>query len=219
MLTRSGILGVAAAAILAACTTYTGSTDNPIERSLTWFSYVAGDDIRASCTAGSRDHFRFVYNANYEQQVRAYDLQGVEGGADYLARARNRPGNVARFQFSNPLGPWELDRSTARLTNAQAATIIDAFGRDAAAAPDPAGQQVKSNEYYWIVSSCNAGTFRIWVFDQDRVDLSGLAFVPELRAFDETGVAFREARRVEGFDDGAFYIKINSTADGTVRGL
>jgi len=217
----SGMRIAALAGVLAVggCTTYTGSADNPVERSFTGFSYVAGDDIKAACAPGSRDHFRFVYNANYEQQMRAYDLKGVEGGADLVARARNESGNVARLSFSNPLGPWELDRAQTRLTNAQAANIIAALDRDAGSAPSAAGQQLASNTYYWVVAGCSAGNFRIWAFDQDKVDLSALAFSAALRGYDQTDVGFRAAKRVEGFADNVFYIKINATADGLVGRL
>ncbi len=202
---------------LGACTSYTGSVSNPVERSLTWFSYVGGDDIHKACHAGGRDHFRFVYNAVYEKQIRTYEVQGVESGAQYTARARNESGQVSRFQFSNPLGPWELSRADVVLTNDQAGAIISALSRDAAAAPDPAGRQVASNEFYWIVSACNAGRFRVWLFEQDKTDLSALAFLPELLRYDETGIPFRAVEPVEGFDDKAFYIKINAAADGIVR--
>lgn len=90
---------------LAACTTFDGTTDNPVERSLTWFSYVGGDDIRAACTPDGPDQFRFVYNAVYERQIRAYDLRLGADGADQTSRARNQAGNVGNFQISNPLGP------------------------------------------------------------------------------------------------------------------
>lgn len=205
--------------LLGACTTYTGAADNPVERSLTWFSYVAGDDVRASCQADSRDHFRFVYNAVYQKQIRAYDLEGTEAGAAFTARVRNEPGNISNFRIQDPLGPWALEEARENLTNAQASEIIDALSRDAEGAPPSAGQQLASNAFYWIVSGCSAGTFRLWVFDQDRVDINALEFAAALRALDETGIAFREAKPVEGFDDGAFYIKINRTGDGTVRGL
>lgn len=210
---------VLVALALAGCTTSVETGGNPIERSLTWFSYVAGDDIKAGCTATSRGHFRFVYNAVYDKQIRVYELKGIEGGADFVARARNEPGNVARFSFSNPLGPWELKRSEMRLTDVQAAEIISALNQDAALAPSPAGQQLASNEFYWIIAACNAGNFGIWAFDQDKVKLSDLTFVPELLSHDQTDVSFRKPKTVEGFDDGAFYIKINSEADGTVRGF
>jgi hypothetical protein len=43
---------------------------NPVQRSLTWFSYVSGDDIRKACLGGGRDNFRLVYKASYEKQIR-----------------------------------------------------------------------------------------------------------------------------------------------------
>ncbi len=210
-------LALAGAVVLGACTGYTGSAANPLERSLKWFSYVGGDDIRDACRAGGRDHFRFVYNAVYEEQIRAYELQGVADGAQYVARARNEGGDVSKFQLSNPLGPWELERSEARLTNEQAAKIVNALSRDAASAPPSAGRQVGSDEFYWIVAACNAGSFRIWAFEQGPVELSELAFVPELLAYDRTGIPLREFKGFEGFDQNAFYIKINANADGIVR--
>lgn len=213
-MSASRIAGLLVVFIVSGCTTYTGSADNPVARSFTWFSYVAGDDIKVACTPGSRDRFRFVYNANYEQQIRTYDLKGVEGGADFVARARNESGNVARLSFSNPLGPWELERAEIGLSNTQAAELIAALSSDAGAAPPAAGQQLASNSYYWIVAGCNAGSFRVWAFDQGRVNLSELAFAEILRRHDQTGIAFRPARPVEGFADNVFYIRINSDADG-----
>ncbi|MBT5571652.1 MAG: hypothetical protein HOJ90_10575 [Alphaproteobacteria bacterium] len=210
---------VAALLTLAACTTYTGSDGNPLSRSFTWFSFVAGDDIKAACTPDSNDHYRFVYNGVYERQIRAYELRGREEGASYSARARNEGGNLGRFAFSNPLGPWELQKSERILTEVQALQIINAYNADVAVAPNSAGQQFKSNAFYWIVASCQNGDFRIFAFDQDKVDLNALGFAVALLANDETGVTFRKAKPVEGFDDRAFYIKINDAADGTVGGL
>lgn len=202
--------------LLAGCTTFTGNVSNPFERSFTWFSYVAGDDIRAACTADAPDAYRFVYNAFYERQIRAYDLTQAGDGAELLSRARNRAGNVARFQLNNPLGPWELDRSTVALDAAQAAAITEAFAADAASAPSSAGRQVASNQFYWIVAACRAGTFGLTVFDDRRTDLGALAFPEALLAHDGTGVAFEPVKPVEGFSDGAFNIKINQNADGIV---
>jgi hypothetical protein len=50
------------------------NVDQPIVRSLNWFSYVASDDIRAACRPGGRDRLRLVYNALWEEQVRTYEL-------------------------------------------------------------------------------------------------------------------------------------------------
>jgi len=39
-----------------------GSADNPVNQSLNWFSYVAGDDIRAASVTVTPDDFRFFWN-------------------------------------------------------------------------------------------------------------------------------------------------------------
>lgn len=209
---------VVAALGLAACTTFDGSTDNPVERSLTWFSYVAGDDIRAACTTGSPDQYRFVYNAVYARQIRAYDLRLGTDGADQTSRARNRAGNVANFQFGNPLGPWELRRSDARLTGVEAAAIVDGLQRDVDKAPASAGQRLRSNKFYWAVAACQSGAFRLHAFEQDRVAIKSLEFRAPLLAHDMTAVEFFEAEQIEGFADNAFEIRINRTGDG-ITGL
>lgn len=201
---------------LAACTTYEGSVDNPVERSFSWFSYVAGDDIRAACRAGSPDRYRFVYNGVYQRQIRAYDLRLNEDGGELTSRARDKPGNVANFQFLNPLGPWELRRSVARLTGVDVAEIVDGLQRDVAAAPVSAGQRLRSNKFYWVVAACQSGMFRLHAFEQDRVELGALTFRGPLLAHDKTNVDFAEAKQIEGFSDGSFEIRINKSGDGTV---
>ncbi|MBT5944710.1 MAG: hypothetical protein HOK98_05170 [Rhodospirillaceae bacterium] len=202
--------------VLAACTTFKGSVDNPVERSLTWFSFVAGDDIRAACATDSVDHYRFVYNAVYERQIRAYELRLGADGADQTSRARTKAGNVANFQLRNPLGPWELRRSDAQLTNAEVAAILDGLQQDIQDAPASAGQRLRSNKFYWAVAACEAGVFRLHAFEQDRVEIEALAFRGPLLAHDTTEVKFFEAEQIEGFSDNAFEIRINRTGDGIV---
>src|SRR5262245_5338565 len=62
-------------------TRYEPKVDNPLTRSFYWFRYVPGTDIRERCTAGGLNHVRLVYNAIWNEQVRAYDvsLQGANG--------------------------------------------------------------------------------------------------------------------------------------------
>ena len=48
------------------------NVDQPVVRSLNWFSYVAAEDVRATCRTGGRSRLRLVYNALWEEQVRAY---------------------------------------------------------------------------------------------------------------------------------------------------
>ncbi len=198
---------------LSACTTFQGSTSNPIERSLTWFSFLAGDDIRASCEPGSPDHYRFVYNAIYQVQIRAYELIPTPGGAQLTVRARGRSGLVNRFSFDNPFGPWALTQGEAQLDNPTAAAIVDAYATAVEVSPSSAGQNLDSNEYYWLVASCSAGNFALNAFLDPKVDINALEFPKLLLAHDTTGIPFREAEFVEGFTDGVFTVRINRAGD------
>src|SRR5471030_2730397 len=48
--------------------------DQPLTRSLNWFAYVGGDDIREACRPGGRNRIRLIYNALWEEQVRTYEF-------------------------------------------------------------------------------------------------------------------------------------------------
>src|SRR6185369_3989227 len=48
--------------------------EEPIVRTFNWFSYAGGDDIRSACESGGRNRVRLVYNAVWEEQVRAYEV-------------------------------------------------------------------------------------------------------------------------------------------------
>ena len=50
------------------------NVEKPIVRSFHWFDFVAADDIRAACVPGGRNRLRLIYNALWEEQVRAYDI-------------------------------------------------------------------------------------------------------------------------------------------------
>jgi hypothetical protein len=206
---------IVAAALLTGCT-YNGEPGNPVERSFTWFSYIGGDDIRAACRAGGADHYRFVYNGHYELQIRAYDLVPISGGAELTARARGRSGNIRRFSFNEPFGPWALERAAAPLSNAQAEQIVAALSEAAAKAPPAAGQSMQSYEFFWLVTACSSGKFGIFVFRWPEVDINELAFVRLLLAQDYTGVPFEKARQIEGMRQNSFGVAVNSAGNGLV---
>jgi hypothetical protein len=212
---RLRCLAVAGLVALTSCT-YTGESGNPVARSLTWFSFVGGEDIRAACDAGAPDHFRFVYNGHYRLQIRAYDLAPVAGGGELSARARGRGGDVGKFSFDEPLGPWTLDRGVVRLDNDEAAAIVDALSDAAAKAPPAAGQSMQSYEFFWIVTSCSAGRFGLHVFRWPELAIDTLPFVPLLLAHDRTGVPFQPTRQVEGMQEYSFGIAINAAGNGLV---
>ena len=46
----------------------------PVPFKFTYFSYLNGDDIRSNCANDGPEILRFLYDGDYTEQVRTYDL-------------------------------------------------------------------------------------------------------------------------------------------------
>jgi len=183
--------------VLAACA-YQGAIDQPITLKLTWFSYLNGDDIRSTCAPGSPESFRLVYNGNYNEQLRSYEIvgDGIGGGA-YIARVMTGGGlDVTKFSFSDPqaVAGWTVTR--ALLAPANMADLVSALDKSGAFAPAPDGLRMASEEFFWISAACHQGAFyfNAWLNPSER--FSRLVFPEVLLRYDRTEIAFNPPRVV-----------------------
>lgn len=196
---RAAILALLASALSQAACTYSGGIDNPIARKLNWFSYVAGDDIKAKCTPTAPTQYRLVYNANWDEQVRAYDFRQSlikDGGAMLFSQIFGGATNVSSFSLTDPLGPARGVSGEVRLTQDQFLAISHAIDDSGFGQPSPAGLRLESWDFYWVVSACVAGQFHFnaWLYPSARYD--GIRFDQLLFAADGTGVAVNPPRRM-----------------------
>lgn len=214
---------------LAACS-YQGDIDNPLTIKATWFSHLNGDDIRTACVEGSTPHYRLIYNADYDEQLRSYEVVGDgAGGATLTARVYGSSGLVVnRIQFSDPLGWARATKRDTVLSAAQVAGLDAALQDSGAFAPAPEGLQLFSKETYWVSTLCRDGVvfFNAWRFPSDR--FAAITFDELLFALDETGIAVREPvavpvgasaragvpRRRQGVDDRGNYFNVKVGDNG-----
>ncbi|MPZ11538.1 MAG: hypothetical protein GEU89_15225 [Kiloniellaceae bacterium] len=187
------IWALLAGSLLAACS-YRGDIDNPLTLKATWLSYLNGDDIRAACVEGAPPRYRLIYNADYDEQLRSYELVGDgAGGAQLTARVLGPSGLVVNeVTFSDPLAFTRWTRSEARLDAGRLAEFDAALAASGAFAPAPQGLQLFSKETYWISNLCRDGVFHFnaWRFPSDRY--AAITFDALLFALDETGIPVRE---------------------------
>lgn len=185
-------LALLAAALAAGCS-YRGDIDDPLTIKATWFSYLNGDDIRAACVEGSGTRYRLIYNADYDAQLRSYEVTaGADGAATLVSRVQGPSGLVVnRMSLSDPLGWARWTKSVTPLSPAQLESLDDALARSGAFGPAPSGLQLFSKETYWVSNLCRNGTFAFnaWRFPSDRY--AAIAFDELLFALDQTGVAVR----------------------------
>jgi len=190
-------LGLLACALLAGCS-YQGNIDNPLTLKATWFSYLNGDDIRAGCTEGSGRRYRLVYNADYDEQLRSYEVaDDGAGGAMLVARVQGPSGLVVNnISFSDPLGWARWTKSVTALSAQDVGRLDAALEESGALAAPPQGLQLFSKETYWISILCRDGmvSFNAWRFPSDRYE--AITFDDLLFALDGTGVEVRAPQAV-----------------------
>ena len=183
--------------LLAACT-YQGGIDNPITIKATWFSYLAGDDIRAACTAGALTQYRLIYNGNYEEQLRSYEVATAGSGrASYKVRVQTGQGlDLTRLSFSDPLAPARWDTRQEWLNGQEMAELEAALAASGAFDPAPQGLRLASEEFYWIMSACRNGVFvfNAWRYPSQR--FAALRFPGVLLRHDQTQIALNPPRKV-----------------------
>lgn len=188
---------VVAGGVLAGCT-YRGDIDNPTTIKATWFSYLNGDDIRSTCVEGAPLHYRLIYNADYDKQVRSYEVigdgpAGGGGGAQLTVRVAGESGlDVTKLRFDDPLAFARWTRSDAPLGASVVEQLDTELQASGAFAPAPKGLQLFSKETYWISNLCRDGvySFNAWRYPSDRFD--AISFDDLLFVLDETGVAVRQ---------------------------
>ena len=180
-------------AALASCS-YRGDIDNPATLKATWFSYLNGDDIRASCVEGAPLSYRLIYNADYDKQLRSYEAIGdASGGAHLTVRVLGESGLVlSDVTFNDPLGFARWTKQESQLEAAQVVTLDKALQASGAFGPAPEGLQLFSKETYWISNLCRDGvfSFNAWRFPSQRYE--EITFDKRLFELDTTGIPVRE---------------------------
>jgi hypothetical protein len=190
----------------AACTSGGhGYQDDPVARKLSWFSYIKGDDVRARCEPGMPDQFRFVYNGIYVEQVRTYDIEPSPLPNHMRMTIRvTEKANLAEIALdpANPdfMKPWRpktavVDLPAAEVERLKRALMADGFS----SRPAPA-RSISSIEFYWAVSACLDGQFKLNAYVWPSRPFDEAAFPKLLFGWDMTEVAINRPRKADTLD-------------------
>ncbi|WP_165837516.1 hypothetical protein [Zavarzinia aquatilis] len=181
------------AAVLAGCMPH-GAADFSLGRVPGWFRYLSGDDIKAACEAGGPDVTRFVYNARWTEQVRAYELRPAPYGAS-IDQWVWGPGTLLA---ATPAGPdMQAKKAQVGIDRPRLARLAAALAQSDVAGAAPRGRFLRSDTFYWVVASCTAGRFHFNAFQAGDGRFEALSFPQELFAADRTGVAVNMPRPLD----------------------
>jgi hypothetical protein len=154
---------------------------------------------RSRCVAGAPARYRLVYNAVWDEQVRAYDLRrsATGSGAVLDAHVFGGPANLAAgFSPLDPTGPWRGASSQQTLDENAYRALIRAVEESGFGEPAPSGLTLPSWGFYWAVSACAAGRyhFNAWRYPSDRFER--IRFDRPLFTADRTGVPVNRPRQL-----------------------
>jgi hypothetical protein len=196
------VAGTLAFSALAACNTPPDrAIDTPFARSLNWFGYVGGDDIRAACPAQDRSRIRVVYNGLWEEQVRIYEIfPQTDGTAGLTTRVLADQGVVTNILIDSAdsvSGPWNTKRGQRVLTREENRELMDLLLQSLAFGPPRDGLRLPDNDFWLTVASCRN---RVWGFQAYHYPSDGFAnarFIERLFALDSVQVPVNRPRRLE----------------------
>jgi hypothetical protein len=181
-----------AAVLAAAACSNVEQARTPVIGRLSWFALLEGRDIREACVVGAPARYRFVYNGDYEDQTRVYDLVATSDGARLQTVVSSA--QITLFSYgSGYKNPWRPEReSTATLDRDAYRGLARAVEADGFGAPTRTEIAFPSWSYYWIVSACAEGRFHINGWLAANKDAPKLTFPDLLLAHDKTEIPFAE---------------------------
>lgn len=188
---------------LSACAYEGAGIDSPVVRKGVWFDFLDGGDIRRACKPGAPEHYRFVYNGIYQEQVRIYELAPGAGGAPTLDVRVLMPGATALIHLDGRRSPLELNPDkTARivLRDSDRELLKRAMASAGAFAGPPVGLRLESDSFYWTVAACADGKpyFSAYLWPSEAFDKA--AFGPLLFGWDQTGEKVNPPRKAPSYE-------------------
>ncbi|PWR19822.1 hypothetical protein [Zavarzinia compransoris] len=190
----AAVLAALAAALAATACMPRGPAEFNLGRLPGWYRYLAGDDIRQACAAGGPDRVRFVYNAVWTEQVRAYELKF----ADYGAQVDQYVWGPAALLAGTTSGPQiRAEKANIGIDRARLARLERAMAASDVQGPSPQGKFLRSDNFYWVVASCRQGRFHFNAFQAGDGRFEALTFPEQLFEADRTDIAVNRPRRLD----------------------
>jgi hypothetical protein len=177
------------------------AVEQPIVRSLNWFSYVGGDDIRAACQPGGRNHLRLIYNALWQEQVRTYEIflqpDGTAGMTVGVLADQGNLSNLLIGSGSDVTNPWRMRKGERLLDAAETRELLGLLEASAAFGPPRDGLRLPDNDFWWTVASCRNGVWGFQAYHYPSDGFANVKFAEKLLTWDNVKVAVNRPRQLE----------------------
>lgn len=179
--------------LLGGCAYTGGDIGDPIHRKFHWFSFVAGDDIAANCSAGLPDRVRLVYNAVWGEQIRIYEWDSVRRSLRVRVIGA---GDLRDIRLGDPVSAWRASEASVALDAAAYDGLIAAVADSGGFGPPAVGVELPARSYHWAAATCYQGKFTFTGWAYPSAAFAAARFPAALFALDPGRDGVRPARPI-----------------------
>lgn len=181
------------------------NVEKPVVRSFHWFDFVAANDIRAACVPGGRSRLRLIYNALWEEQVRAYEIflqpDGTAGmNIGVLEGQGNVTTGITNMLISTPsdiFAPWSMKGGQRLLNAAETRDLVGLLEESRAFGPPRDGMRLPDNDFWWTVASCRNGVWGFQAYHYPTDGFANVKFSAKLFSWDAVPIPVSPPRKLE----------------------
>jgi hypothetical protein len=190
--------------LLVACSYNNKEDQSPLARKLSWFSYLASDDIRESCGKTVVNQFRFVYNAMYLEQVRTYDLEPIRGDLSRIKMKITQKAELSLLEIDTKkmdfLKPWRPIKSNTDIRKEDVELLTKSLESVNFFSPNESVTRLSSKDFYWLVTACVRGVFFQRAYLWPEYNFDDIGFISLLKSWDFSNIAYNPPRKTDLFN-------------------
>lgn len=159
---------VALVLMVAACQAR-GPADGRLGFRFQWLSYLQADDIRNTCDPAGPDRVRMIYNADFNREIRTFDLHLYDGAGQMETRRWSSAATIVATGGSINAAFDPQETAQVALNAGQVRELTDAFETSGFPGPVPVGEVLRSDAHFWVGLACVDGIFGIQVWSGERL--------------------------------------------------
>ncbi len=190
--------------LLAACSYKNTIDQSPLARKLSWFSYLASDDIRDKCGKTVVTQFRFVYNAMYLEQVRTYDLGPLNRNLSRIKINIMQKAELSLVEMdANKIDffkPWRPIKTNTDIRTKDVELLIKSLESIDFFSQNERTTRLASKDFYWLVTACVNGVFSQKAYPWPKYKFEDLGFISLLKLWDFSNIRYNRPRKTDLFE-------------------
>ena len=173
---------------------------NPVERKMGWFTYLAGDDMAEKCQSTSPTKIRLIQNLGYYDYVGVYNLTFLSKGDGLLVSDRFARLNLLNLSVSDSLKSARGVQKTATISADMVQLMQQEIDSVGLFETDFETMRAWSSQHYRVLMICDRGKMSFYAdkfpWNMTEVGQSAAQLFDQIRKLDPIDADFPPAKKI-----------------------